>query len=80
MRNVVTEIRSFYSIKEMTEAIEEEIEQYKSVADEYSLWLGSLLRDLEETSEDEEWLKKMATFQKSKPKGKTNKLQLTGFS
>lgn len=75
MRNVVTEIRSFYSIKEMTEAIEEEMEQYKSVADEYSQWLGSLLRDLEETSEDEEWVKKMAMLQKSKPKGKTKPTQ-----
>ena len=75
MKNVVTEIRSFYSIKEITEAIEEEIDQYKSVADEYSQWLGSLLRDLEETSEDEEWFKKMATLQKSRPKGKTKPTQ-----
>ena len=75
MKNVVTEIRSFYSIKEITEAIEEEIDQYKSVADEYSQWLGSLLRDLEETSEDEEWFKKMATLQKSRPKGKAKPTQ-----
>lgn len=75
LKNVVTEIRSFYSIKEMTEAIEEEMEQYKSVADEYSQWLGSLLRDLEETSEDEEWFKKMATLQKSKLQGKTKPTQ-----
>ena len=57
--NVVTEIRSFYSIKEINEALEEEIEQYKSVADEYSQWLGSFLRDSEAMQENEEWAKKM---------------------
>ncbi len=68
--NVVTEIRGFYSVKEINEALEEEIELYKSVADEYSQWLGSLLRDLEATEEKSEWDKKIAELQKVKPKGK----------
>lgn len=71
MVNVVTEIRSFYSIKEINETLEEDIEQYKSVADEYSQWLGSFLRDSEAIQENEEWAKKMAALQKGKPKRKT---------
>ncbi len=70
MGNIVTEIRSFHSIKEMNEALEEDIEQYKSMADEYSQWLGSFLRDSEALQENEEWGKKMEALQKAKPKGK----------
>ncbi|MDH5447690.1 MAG: hypothetical protein OEY24_02800 [Candidatus Bathyarchaeota archaeon] len=76
--NIVTEIRSFYSIKEINEALEEEIEQYKSVADEYSQWLGSFLRDSEAIQENEEWAKKMVAHQKKKPKGKTKKAKKKG--
>ena len=73
MGDVVTEIRSFYSIKEINEVIEESIEQYKSVAEEYSQWLGSFLRDSEAMQENEEWAKQMATLQKTKPKEKPSK-------
>jgi len=69
--NVVTEIRSFYSIKEINEALEEEIEQYKAIAEEYSQWLGSFLRDSETMQEDKEWINKMAALKKSKPNKKT---------
>jgi len=71
MGTIVTEIRSFYSIKEINESLEEDIEQYKAVAEEYSQWLGSLLRDSEDRQEDTEWTKRMADLQKAKPKGKT---------
>lgn len=71
MGNVVTEIRSFYSIKEINEALEEEIEQYKAIAEEYSQWLGSFLRDSETMQEDKEWINKMAALKKSKPNKKT---------
>jgi len=70
LENVGTEIRSFYSIKEISEALEGEIEQYKSVADEYSQWLGTFLRDSKAMQENEEWAKKMTALQKMKPKGK----------
>ena len=80
MGNVVTEIRSFYSIKEIRETLEEEIEQYKSIADEYSQWLGSFLRDSESTQEKEEWAKKIATLQKMKPKEKTKPTKKGGKS
>jgi prefoldin subunit 5 len=67
-----TEIRSFYSIKEIIAILEEEVEQYKSVVTEYSQWLGTLLRDSKAIKENEEWAKKMAALQKANPKGKTN--------
>ncbi len=78
--NVVTEIRSFYSVKEINEALEDEIEQYKAVADEYSQWLGSFLRDSESMQENEEWSKKIAALQKKKPKGKGKTAKQKGKS
>ena len=68
--DVVTEIRSFYSIKEIDDVLEESIEQYKSVAEEYSQWLGSFLRDSEAMQENVEWAKQMTALQKTKAKGK----------
>ena len=70
MGNIVTEIRSFYSIKEIYDVLEEDIAQCKSMADEYSQWLGSFLRDSEFMQENGEWVKKMSMLQKGKPKGK----------
>ena len=72
LADVVTEIRSFYSIKEINDVLEESIEQYKSVAEEYSQWLGSFLRDSEAMQENEEWVKQMTALKKTKPKGKPN--------
>ena len=71
--NVVTEIRTFYSIREINETLEEEIEQYRSVADEYSQWLGSLLRDSEALQEGGRYTEKMAALQKGKLSKKTRK-------
>src|SRR3989304_3423439 len=70
--DIGTEIRSFYSVKEIIGVLEEEIKQYKSVAAEYSQWLGTLLRDSKGNPGSEELIKKMATMQKTKPSGKTN--------
>lgn len=72
LENLSTEIRSFYSLRNLRESIEEEIAHYKAVADEYSQWLGSFLRDMEATHGDEEWFKSLSTFQKSQ-KGKIKK-------
>lgn len=71
MESLATEIRSFYSLRDLHESIEKEIEQYKAVGEEYSQWLGSFLRDMEKTHGDEEWFKKLSVAQKSvkaKPK------------
>lgn len=76
MESLATEIRSFYSLRDLKESIEKEIEQYKAVGDEYSQWLGSFLRDMEATHGGEEWLKKISVAQKSikgKAKGENEK-------
>lgn len=71
--NFTTEIRSFNSIKEITEVLDEELEQYKSMADEYSQWLGSLMRDSEGLKENEEQLKELKALQKGKQREKAKK-------
>jgi macrodomain Ter protein organizer (MatP/YcbG family) len=65
LEGLATEIRSFYSLRDLRESIEEEIAQYEAVADEYSQWLGSFLRDMEETYGGEEWFKRLTALQKS---------------
>ena len=59
----LTEIRTFYSLKEIRESIEEEMTQYKSLLEDYSQWLGSLLRN-PESSKNQELMKKTAELQK----------------
>jgi hypothetical protein len=74
---VVTEIRNFHSLKELSESLEEDISFYKSEGEEYSQRLGSLLREKEETDGDKEWFKELSGFQttsnESKSKGKGKK-------
>jgi len=69
--NLVTEIRSFYSLKELSESVEDEINSYKAAVEEYSQKLGFFLRDLEATHGDQEWFKEISTLQKSSKKGKS---------
>jgi len=59
----LTEIRTFYSLKEIRESIETEISQYKLLLEDYSQWLGSLLRN-PESSKNQERMKKTAELQK----------------
>lgn len=61
-----TEIRTFYSMKEMSDSIVDQIAQYKTLAEDYSEWLGSLLRTCEETHKNESWVQKSAAMQKNK--------------
>ena len=68
-----TEIRTFYSLKEIEEAIKEQIEFYKSLVEDYSQWLGSFLRDYEQTYGDEEWFKDIAALSKNLKTKKTPK-------
>lgn len=72
---MVTEIRSFYSLKELSESLEEEISSNKAMVEEYSQRLGSFLREMEATHGNEEWFKKLSVLQKSskKEKGKGKK-------
>ncbi len=71
MGNLVTEIRNFYSLKELSESIEDEINSYKAAVEEYNQRLGVFLRELEATHGDEEWFKKISNLQKSAKKGKS---------
>ena len=70
MEDTVTEIRSFHSLKELREKVNEGITQYKTLVEDYSQWLGSLLRD--SLSNNAEWLKSMPNI---KGKAKTEKKQ-----
>jgi len=63
LNGLLTEIRTFYSLKEIREKIEEETSQYKLLLEDYSQWLGSLLRN-PESSKNQEWVKKTAELQK----------------
>lgn len=63
MGDLLTEIRTFYSLKEIREGIEAEISQYKLLLEDYSQWLGSLLRS-PESAKNQEQMKKAAEFQK----------------
>jgi hypothetical protein len=59
----LTEIRTFYSLKEIRESLEVEISQYKLLLEDYNQWLGSFLRN-PETSKSQERMKKAAELQK----------------
>ncbi|MEM3785735.1 MAG: hypothetical protein QW667_08385 [Candidatus Bathyarchaeia archaeon] len=63
MDGVTTEIRTFYSAREIREVVEAEINQYKTLLDDYSQWLGTLLRN-PEASKNQEWMKKASDLQK----------------
>jgi len=63
LNDFLTEIRTFYSLKEIRESIEQEINQYKMLLEDYSQWLGTLLRN-PESSKKQEWVKKAAQLQK----------------
>jgi len=78
---LATEIRSFYSLKALSESLEEEINSYKAVVEEYSQRLGSFLREMEATHGNEEWFKKLSSLQKSskKEKGKGKKSGLSNW-
>ena len=59
-----TEIRTFTSLKDMSEFLVNQTIQYKALFEEYSQSLGSVLRDAEAKHKGEEWLQKSAAAQK----------------
>ncbi len=63
MDGLRTEIRTFYSLKEIRESVEVELDQHRLLLEDYSQWLGTLLRN-PESAKDPEWLKKTAELQK----------------
>jgi hypothetical protein len=60
-----TELRTFTSIKEITEFVVNQTSQYKALYEDYSQWLGTLLRDFESKHKNEEWYQKSAALQKT---------------
>jgi hypothetical protein len=64
LNEFLTEIRTFYSLKEIRESIEGEINQYKMLLEDYSQWLGTLLRN-PESSKNQERVKRAAELQKA---------------
>ena len=60
-----TEIRTFTTLKELGDYLADHLNQYKMLYEDYSQWLGSLLRSCEETHKNEEWYKNSAALQKS---------------
>jgi hypothetical protein len=62
---VGTEIRTFTTLKELGNYLADHLDQYKMLYEDYSQWLGSLLRSCEETHKNEEWYQNSAALQKS---------------
>lgn len=60
-----TEIQTFTSLKSLSEYILNQTGQYKALFEDYSQWLGLLLRDFESAHKNEEWYQKSAVLQKS---------------
>ncbi|MCJ7713264.1 hypothetical protein MUO66_02225 [Candidatus Bathyarchaeota archaeon] len=60
-----TEIRTFNSIKELSEYTTKKLGKYKSLHEDYGQWLGTLLRSFEETHKNEEWYKNSTAIQKT---------------
>ena len=60
-----TEIQTFASIKDMSEYLEYQTGQYRALFEDYSQWLGSLLRSCEDSHKNEDWYQKSAAQQKT---------------
>ncbi len=74
---LVTEIRNFHSLRELSESLEQEISFCKAASEEYGERLGNILRDNKESHGEEEWFKALTGLQGSandaKSKGKKGK-------
>ena len=65
-----TEIHTFTTLKELGDYLAENLDQYRMLYEDYSQWLGSLLRSCEETHKNEEWYQNSVALQKSLPGAK----------
>jgi len=59
-KNLVIEIRDFFSLREIIGDLDERIAQYTSMKEEYSRELGSYLRRSEERYGKEDWFEKLS--------------------
>ena len=60
-----TELHTFTSLKDLSEYLVNQTSQSKALFEDYSQWLGSLLRDFESAHKNEEWYQKSAAMQKN---------------
>jgi hypothetical protein len=67
-----TEIRTFGSLKETNEFLIDQASQYRGLFEDYSQWLGSLLRSAEAEHKNDDWYQKSAALVKNL-KGPTKK-------
>jgi hypothetical protein len=65
VKNLGIELRTFSSLKEITEFLINQTAQYKALFEDYSQWLGTVLRDSESKHKNEEWFQKSAAMQKT---------------
>lgn len=73
-----TEIRTFTTLKDLGDYLVDHLDQYRMLYEDYSEWLGSLLRSCEETHKDEEWYKNSEALQKSLAGAKAKSSRNTG--
>ena len=60
-----TEIRTFTTLKQTNEYLLDQSGQYRALFEDYSQWLGSLLRSAEAEHKDDDWYQKSAALQKN---------------
>ena len=60
-----TEIRTFTTLKETNEYLLDQAGQYRALFEDYSQWLGSLLRSAEADHKNDDWYQKSAALQKN---------------
>jgi hypothetical protein len=60
-----TEIRTFTTLKDITEYVTDQLGQHKALYEDYSQWLGTLLRDCEANHKNDDWYQKTAALQKT---------------
>ncbi len=60
-----TEIRTFGTLKEIFDYVIDQTEQHRALYEDYSQWLGTLLRDCEVNHKNEDWYQKSAAMQKT---------------
>lgn len=65
MEKTGTEIRTFTSLKDLTDYLANQTLQYRALYEDYSQWLGTLLRDFEGAHKNDEWFQKSAVLQKT---------------
>lgn len=65
-----TEIHTFTALKEIGDYLTDHLDQYRMLYEDYSQWLGSLLRSCEETHKSEDWYQNSVALQKSLPGAK----------